>query len=74
MNMKRHEARELFEQLVTLRERYSRLGSDDRASLMSVDAAVAYAELLAADLSAGDATVAPAEATSEDDYANQTGY
>ena len=74
MNMKRHEAREFFEQLVSLRQLYELRGGDDRTPIMSLEATVAYAELLGADLSTVDATIPPEPASSQDDYANQTGY
>jgi hypothetical protein len=74
MNMNRHEARDYFERLVALRQRYDLLGSDDQSPIMSVDAALAYAELLGADLGTFDAAVPPEPASSQDDYANQTGY
>jgi hypothetical protein len=74
MNMKRHEAREYFERLVALRERYGRLGSDDLLSLVSIDEAIASAELLAADLDETEPAAPATEPSSQDDFANQTGY
>jgi hypothetical protein len=74
MNMKRHEARAFFEQLVSLRRRYELLGGDDHTPIMSVEAALAYGELLGADLGSVEAAIPPDPASSQDDYANQTGY
>ena len=47
--MTRYEKRQYFERLVQLRALYRLRGADDSVAVMSVDAAIAYAECLLAD-------------------------
>jgi hypothetical protein len=43
--MSRYEKRIYFESLVAMRIAYAQLGADDRTSVMSIDEAIAWAEL-----------------------------